>query len=394
VKVLFSTDWHLGYEMGGAHRADRLPDQLRQLRLIASYLESHDIDVLAVAGDVFEAQERGRARLAVQAMMHMLQPSLERGLQMIMIAGNHDRDYFMETANVWLNAQTPVGGRRVILATKPQVVVLEAKGECVSFVLLPFPTPTRYDLHDIDPRVGAGLRNEQVTRGYIAKMEELRREAAGGKHPVVLLTHITVEGTEVGPHRLSPRDDVVVPRSAFPSFEMTAVGHIHKPEKLGSSHFYYVGVLDRMDIAEMNYPTRALLADIGPEGVRGEVQSLPLDPTLFAEINAESEADLESHRQAMARPDETLVKLRLHVPYGTYTAPLISAAEELFPRLYGNVQHEWTGMPAVAPTVEGLDPRDVNGSIQRYLEEQVQDIDERAQLLALVQELNADVRPT
>jgi aromatic ring hydroxylase len=124
------------------------------------------------------------------------------------------------------------------------------------------------------------------------------------------------------------------------------------------------------------------------------VQSLPLDPTPFAEIHAESEEELDAHRLAMARPDETLVKLKLHVPYGTYTAPLISAAQELFPRLYGNIQHEWVGMPAVAPTVEGLDPKDVSGSIQRYLQDQVQDSDERAELLALVQEINAKVART
>lgn len=394
MRILFSTDWHLGYEMGGAQRADRLPDQLRQLKLIAGYIEEQEIDVLAIAGDVFEAQERGRARLAVQAMMKTLQPSLERGLQVVMIAGNHDRDYFMEMANDWLEAHTPAAGRRVILATKPQVVVVEAKGVGVSFVLLPFPTATRYDLRDIDPKVGAGLRNEQITRGYIAKMEQLRRDAAAMGHPAVLLTHVTVEGTEMGPHRLSPRDDVVVPRSAFPAFEMTAVGHIHKPDRLGSTHFYYVGVLDRMDIAEMTYPTRVLIADIGPEGVRGDVRSLPLDPTPFAEVCAESEAHLATQHHAMSQPNETLVKLRLHVPYGTYTAPLIRAAQELFPRLYGNVEHEWVGAPAVAPTVHGLDPKDIGGTIQRYLAEQVPDDGERAELQALVQELSAEIGST
>jgi hypothetical protein len=95
----------------------------------------------------------------------------------------------------------------------------------------------------------------------------------------------------------------------------------------------------------------------------------------------------------MARPEETLVKLRLRVPYGTYTAPLIARAQELFPRLYGNVEHEWLGMPEVAPTVEGLDPRNVGDSIQRYLAEQVTDEKEREQLLALVHELSSEASP-
>ena len=55
--------------------------------------------MLAIAGDVFEAQERGAARAAVGAMMEALAGPLARGLRIIAIAGNHDRDYFMDTAN-------------------------------------------------------------------------------------------------------------------------------------------------------------------------------------------------------------------------------------------------------------------------------------------------------
>src|SRR3954452_7561996 len=117
MKILFTTDWHLGYEMGGANRVERLSDQIRQLKLISRYLEEHNVDVLAVAGDVFEAQERARARSAVAAMMAALRPSLDRGLQVVMIAGNHDRDYFMETASEWLDAGSATD--RFVLATRP-----------------------------------------------------------------------------------------------------------------------------------------------------------------------------------------------------------------------------------------------------------------------------------
>jgi DNA repair exonuclease SbcCD nuclease subunit len=221
-------------------------------------------------------------------------------------------------------------------------------------------------------------------------MGELRDQAAAERIPAILLAHVTVEGTEVGPHRLGPRDDVVVPRSAFPSFEMSVVGHIHKPEKIGAADFYYVGALDRMDIGEAAYQTRVLLADIGPAGVR-DIRSLPLDPTPFEEVLAESDADLQEARDRLAKPDATLVKLRLKVPYGTYTAPLINEARQLFPRLYGNIEHEWVGAPTVAPSVSGLDPKDVSGAIRRYLEDQVPDEEERAELVELVDELRATV---
>ena len=149
----------------------------------------------------------------------------------------------------------------------------------------------------------------------------------------MLLTHVTVTGTTVKAHRISPRDDVVVPRGAFPEFELTVIGHIHKAEQLGGAHFYYVGGLDRMDVGERDYEPRVLLADIGPEGVR-EITSLPLDPTPFAAIVASRRGDAGGGaRERCARPDETLVKLTLagaagHVPGAAVRsgAPALPAA--------------------------------------------------------------------
>jgi DNA repair exonuclease SbcCD nuclease subunit len=319
-------------------------------------------------------------------MMTALGPALARGLGLVMIAGNHDRDYFMETANEWLGVRRAANEGRIVLATRPRVLTVEARGERLNFVLLPFPNPSRYAIDEMDDSGGAGARNERIARYFVQTMESLRQETAAQGLPAVLLTHLTVEGTEVGPHRISPRDDVVVPRANFPAFEMTVVGHIHKPEKLGGGHFYYVGVLDRMDMGEIAYQPEVLLADIGPKGVR-DVQHLELDPTPFAEIWVQSEEDLRAEREALRQPDLTLVKLHIRAPYGTYTAPLIARARELFPRLYGNVEHEWTGAPVVEPTVSGLNVEDVTSTIHRYLEEQVPDSEERAALLELVGEL-------
>jgi exonuclease SbcD len=387
MRILFSADWHLGYALGGANQQRRLPDQLRQIERIAGYIEEHGVDVLAIAGDVFEAQERGAAREAVGGMTRLLRPALERGLRIVAIAGNHDRDYFMETANVWLGAQGAGGDERIILRTRPELVTLEATGERVNFALLPFPNATRYELKQ-DDAGGIAQRHEQVAKRFVETMEEIRKEAEAQRLPTVLLTHVTVEGTEVGPHTISARDDVIVRRSLFPEFELTVIGHIHKAEQIGSAHFYYVGALDRMDVGERDYENRVLLADIGPEGVR-EIRSLPLEPTPFEHVVAEDGDSLERAHAAIARPDETLVKLTLVVPYGTYTAPLVERARQLFPRLYGNVEHDWQDVEQVAPSVEGLNPANVEETVRRYLEEQDLPDDERGELMGLVRELRA-----
>ncbi len=387
MKLLFSADWHLGYTLGGANPAPRLADQARQLRKIAAYIDEHAIDVLAIAGDVFEAQERGAARAAVGAMMDALAQPLSRGLRVVAIAGNHDRDYFMDMASIWLGAHTPTGGERMVMRTRPELLTVEAGGARVNFALLPFPTLARYELQH-DDAGGVAQRNEQLAKLFIEKAEQLRKQAAEQRLPTVMLTHVTVTGTTVKAHRISPRDDVVIPRGAFPEFELTVVGHIHKADQLGGAQFYYVGGLDRMDVGERDYEPRVLLADIGPTGVR-EITSLPLDPTPFAAVVASDEASLAAERARIERPDDTLVKLTLQVPQGTYLAPLLDQARQLFPRLYGNVDCDWTDAAPLVPSVAGLNPANVEDTVRRYLEEQQMPDDERVALLELVGELRA-----
>ncbi len=390
MRILFSADWHLGYTLSGANPQPRLDDQIRNINLIARYCVEHEVDVLAIAGDVFEAQEKGLARAAVSRMVAALRDPLGRGMRIVAVAGNHDRDYFMETANVWLGAEAAAGEERIILRTKPELVTLRAGGEAVNFALLPFPTASRYDMRK-DDSPGVAHRNEQIAKLFGETMEALRRQGEQQHLPTVLLTHVTVGGTTVHAHRISARDDVVIPRGSFPEYELTVIGHIHKAEKIGGGHFYYVGALDRMDVGEKLYEPRVLLADIGPQGVR-EIASLPLDPTPFAAVRAESEEELHAAAAAIERPAETLVKLTLVVPYGTYTAPLVDVAHQLFPRLYGNVEHEWLDAPKVEATVAGLNPADVDGNIERYIDEQQITAEEKAALLELVRELRVEAK--
>ena len=399
MKILFTADWHLGYTLAGANPQARLPDQRRNIDRIAAYCDEHAVDVLAIAGDVFEAQERGASRAAAYAMVDGLRGPLARGMRVVAVAGNHDRDYFIDTANIWLTAAlasspndqpltTNNYQHQITFRTKPDLVTIEAGGERVNFALLPFPTPYRYDLRHNDSG-GVAQRNELLARLFGEKMEELRKRSAEQRLPTVLLTHVTVTGTTVKAHRISPRDDVVIPRGAFPEFELTVIGHIHKPEQIGGAHFYYAGVLDRMDVAERGYDTRVLLADIGPQGVR-EITSLPLDPTPFAIVVAATEADLAAQGKTLDRLDETLVKLILRVPHGTYAAPFLDKARQLFPRLYGNVEMDWTDADdAQKPAVEGLNPANVEDTVRRYLDEQQMPEEERDALMALVHELRA-----
>ncbi|RYX84945.1 ATP-dependent dsDNA exonuclease, partial [bacterium] len=50
MKILHTADWHMNTRLG---RRDLTPHILRALEQIAAYLESEEIDVMLVAGDLF-----------------------------------------------------------------------------------------------------------------------------------------------------------------------------------------------------------------------------------------------------------------------------------------------------------------------------------------------------
>jgi hypothetical protein len=76
------------------------------------------------------------------------------------------------------------------------------------------------------------------------------------------------------------------------------------------------------------------------------------------------------------------------VPRGTYAAPYLEKARDAFPRLYGNVEMDWTDAEETEkPAIEGLNPANVEETVRRYLDEQQMPDDEREALMLLVHEL-------
>src|SRR5207244_4348008 len=136
--------------------------------------------------------EGGAASSMVSAFVGPFRSALASGLSVVGIAGNHDRDWFFDTANAWLGADSSSGQGRVILRTRPDLVTLESGSEGVNFALLPFPTPARYQL-GADDAGGVAGRNERLAKRFIEEMETLRDRAAQARLPTVLLAHVTVD---------------------------------------------------------------------------------------------------------------------------------------------------------------------------------------------------------
>ena len=87
MKILHTADWHLGNNF---HGYDRTDEHRHFLRWLLEVMEEKQPDVLIVAGDVFDtANPSARAEELLYDFLLRATQTV-RGLQIVLIAGNHD----------------------------------------------------------------------------------------------------------------------------------------------------------------------------------------------------------------------------------------------------------------------------------------------------------------
>ncbi len=161
MRVLHTADWHLGDRLG---RIDRTDDLRRAVERVAGYCEGERVDVLLVAGDLFSDLSRADGlRESIAHLQAVFLPFLRNRGTIVALTGNHDNETFCQTLQHALTLAAPANGEtgdlrsggRLFLATGPSMLTLAGREEePVQFVLMPFPTASRY-LDDQAPRTTA-----------------------------------------------------------------------------------------------------------------------------------------------------------------------------------------------------------------------------------------------
>ena len=77
MRILHTADWHLNHRLG---RIDRNDDICRSLERIAGYLEEYHVDVMVVAGDLFDRARPDEHRQGVATIREIFLPFLARGV--------------------------------------------------------------------------------------------------------------------------------------------------------------------------------------------------------------------------------------------------------------------------------------------------------------------------
>jgi exonuclease SbcD len=348
MRILHTADWHLADRLG---RIDRTGDLRKAVERVAGYCESEKVDVLLVAGDLFsELAAPDALRDSIYHLRKTFEPFLHGGGTILTLTGNHDKENFCQTLRHAMSLAAPgfkqgavASAGRLHLATIPALLQLVDRDSQtpVQFILMPYPTPTRYLLGEDSQRYQSlDEKNRHLMAAYTRQLNDLQNDKRfDPRLQTVLSAHVHVRGAELPTlFRISEQEDVVFSDADLPTgFAYIALGHIHRAQYLGGQkHVRYSGSIERMDLGEKDDQKGVVLFDIGPEGLRGEPTVLPLESTPIYELTIHSPKDeLPGLRQRYPDAQNDLVRIVC-----TYTAgvdnreEIVRELNDIFPRWY------------------------------------------------------------
>ena len=270
MKVLHVSDLHIGKRVNGMSMLD---DQRYILRQILDIAEKRQVSVLLIAGDVYD--KASPSAEAVTVFDAFLTDAVAAGLRVLAIPGNHDSAERIAYAQGLLEKQGVC--LPPVYAGKVERVELEDDHGPVEFWLLPFLKPG--DVRRFFP-------NEEIGDDYSAALRAALDACAidQGKRNVVL-SHQLVTAYDTASDRaddeikLGGMDNVDV--SVYDAFDYVALGHVHRPQRVGRDTVRYSGSPLKYSFSEARYDKSAALIELGekkPGDDVGECVSFELIP--------------------------------------------------------------------------------------------------------------------
>jgi len=275
MRILHTSDWHVGKVLKGRDRHD---EHVAVLRAIVAAAREHDVEVVLVAGDLFEtAAPTARSQgLVMQALLALRGD----GRQVVVIAGNHDNAGLIDA--VYRPALGELGLHVLGLPRRPDaggaIELRTRSGETARIAALPF-LSRRYAVRaadvvfhefaehalDYSQRVSAIVA--ALTAGFTADAVN------------VVMAHATLLGGRRGGGERDVQTslDYELPASMFPaSAHYAALGHLHRQQEIaGPCPIFYSGSPLAVDFGEEGNDPVALLVTAGPD-VRADAMAVPI----------------------------------------------------------------------------------------------------------------------
>ncbi|MDE0375436.1 MAG: exonuclease SbcCD subunit D [bacterium] len=272
MKLLHTSDWHVGKTIRGASRADEHATVLAEIAHIAA---REEVDLVIVAGDLFDsaAPSAEAESIVYRALLDLA----DTGADVAVIAGNHDNPRRLRAVAPLLQ----LGQVHVVAEpTRPGdggVIELRARdGSDVRLAMLPF-VSKRGIVRAKHLMAGEAFENAQHYSDRLRLLIERLCEPFGTDTVNLLTTHAFVLGGQAGggerPAHLV--EEYAITAQSFPvTVGYGALGHLHRPQAVRHP-LHYCGSPLQLDFGEAEQVKQVNVVTIEP-GTPADVEPVLL----------------------------------------------------------------------------------------------------------------------
>lgn len=272
------SDLHLGIKL---YEHDLLKDQKAILDEIVALTRQYQPDAVVFAGDIYDRSVPPVEAVALfDDFMTQLRAALPNG-EIMLISGNHDSAQRLDVFRSELSDRGihMIGNPPMQKGETIERLTLTDDFGAVNFYLLPFVRPGMV-------RLVAGTKENGDNLSYPEAFSRLLAlSPLNPNERNVLVSHQfflpdggdaeNIERAENEVKQVGNLD--AIPASLIADFDYAALGHIHKPMKVGSETLRYCGTPMPYSLSEENQQKGILMVEMG---AKGDVQTtvLPLHP--------------------------------------------------------------------------------------------------------------------
>lgn len=267
MKIIHTADWHLGQTF---FDYDRTPEHVAFLEWLKGIIIEQKADLLLVSGDVFDnSNPSARAQNLYYTFLWEISRCAP-GLQVIIVAGNHDSAArleapapLLEGLNITVRGivrRDPSGEIDLGYLAVPVKVNGEPAAVCLAVPYLrqgDYPDAGSYSL-------GVEALYKQL-HGFVKDSDSYK------DLPIIAMGHLQATGSRLSENDRWERSvigglEAVSPDSFHQEFLYTALGHLHKAQRVsGRENVRYSGSPLPMSFSEKNYKQGVTIID--PDGI-------------------------------------------------------------------------------------------------------------------------------
>jgi len=317
MRLLHTSDWHIGRSL---HGADLLGDQERVLTGLAELIQAEAVDVVLVAGDIYDRAIPPAAAIAV--LDSVLTTLRATGAQLVITPGNHDSATRLAYAAGLLASNGVHIRTRVERLAEP--VLLDDDDGTVGIYGIPY----------LEPDLAKHALGDPGARGHTdvlrIALDQIRSDRdRRGLSRAVVLAHAFVAGGARGESErdISVGGVEVVPAAVFSGFDYVALGHLHRPQEIAPG-IAYSGSPLAYSFSEADHVKSVRVVDLDADGLagvaiheldrpRGLVTLTGTLDDLTAEPSYDRHVDAYVSAQLLdaVRPVDAMRRLRARFPY-------------------------------------------------------------------------------